>query len=95
MLVLEGMFLSQPQLVNVQLSAQADQQESPTIGRADCNFVLGTSALRLSAHPCLTGKRGLDNKQEVCPGSTTCRGLTGKANEKAQTPSRGLNRAPH
>ncbi len=71
MLVLEGMFLSQPQLgVNIQLPAQADQQESPTIGRADCNFVLGTSPLRLSAHPCLAAKGRLDDKQEVCPGGT-------------------------
>ena len=73
------MFLSQPQLVNVQLSAQADQQESPTIGRADCNPVLGTSPLRLPAHPCLACKGRLDNKQEVCSGSTTFRRAGGKA----------------
>ena len=47
------MCLSQPQLINVQLRAQAGQQENSAFGQADCNFVLGTSPLRLLTHPCL------------------------------------------
>ena len=40
-------------------------------------------------------KEMLGNKQEVCSGGATCRGLTGKATEKAQTPSRDLYRAAY
>ena len=79
MLVLEGLFLSQPQLVNIQLPAQANQQEGSAVGRADCDPVLEASPLRLPTYPCFAFKGRLGNKQEVCSGGTTCRGLTGKA----------------
>ena len=90
MLVLEGLFLSQPQLVNLQLPAQAGQQEGSAIGRVDCDPVLGASPLRLPTHPCFAFKGRLGNKQEVFSDGTSFRGLAGKAIEKAQTPSRGL-----
>ena len=63
-------------------TAQAGQQESSAIGRADCNLVLGTSPLRLPAHWCLVRKGRLDDKQEVCPGDTTFRRASGKATVK-------------
>ena len=80
--------LSQPQLVNVKLPAQASQQESSTVGRVDCDLILGTSPLQLPAHPCPAFKGRLGNKQEVCPGGTTFRGLASKTTEKTQTSSR-------
>ena len=77
MLVAEGLCLSQPQLVNLQLPTQAGQEESSAVGRADFDLVLATSPLRLPAHSCLAGEGRLGGKQEICTGSATFFGLTG------------------
>ncbi len=60
---------------------------------AHCNLVLGTSSLRLPAHRCLVSKGRLDNKQEVCPATTTFRRTVGKAPEKRR-PRQGVSTGP-
>ena len=93
MLVLEGLCLSQPQWVNVQLpgpkqaSKKAQRLAEPIVTLSWEHPRYGYRRIRA-----LLVKEGWAASRKFVQAVRRSEGLTGKAPEKAQTPSRGLYR---